>query len=189
MSALARLGRFVRGRSAQERCGLCAAVLEAVHPHLVQVDSGKLQCSCRGCATVMSHATGKFRRVPDRVHLLSDLKMTAEDWQGFAIPVGIAFFVRSTRLNGAVAFYPSPLGPVETSVPADAWGKALRANPVLDSIKADVEALLVRRPGDRPQAFIVPLDECYRLIALMRKTWRGFTGGEELARTVEEFFA
>jgi len=52
-----------------------------------------------------------------------------------------------------------------------------------------VEALLLRRGVDRADAFLVPLDECYRLTALVRKSWRGFTGGEDMAGIVDEFFA
>jgi hypothetical protein len=182
------LGRFVRGREAEERCGLCAATLAAVHPHLVQVDSGKLHCSCAGCASVLGPASGKFRRVPERVRAL-DLRMSAEDWQGFAIPVGIAFFVRSTPRGGAVAYYPSPLGPVETAVPNEAWEGLQAKNPLLGSLEADVEAVLIRRSVNRSEAFLVPLDDCYRLTALVRRSWRGFTGGEEMAGIVDEFFA
>ena len=188
MNALARLGRFVRGRSAEERCGLCAGTVGGVHPHLVQVASGKLHCSCPGCASVLGHSSGAFRRVPERILELPELCLTAEDWQGFAIPVGIAFFLRSTPRGGVVAFYPSPLGAVETSVPDDAWERTRRENPVLESLESDVEALLVRRGGARTEAFIVPIDECYGLVGLMRRTWRGFTGGEGVTKAVEEFF-
>jgi hypothetical protein len=189
VSALARLGRFVRGREAEERCGLCAASLGPVHPHLVQVESGRLHCSCAGCASVLGPASGKFRRVPERVRALADLRMTPEDWQGFAIPVGIAFFVRSTSRGGAVVFYPSPLGPVETAVPAEAWEGLLGKNPGLGALEPDVEAVLIRRGVERSDAFLVPLDECYRLTALVRQSWRGFTGGEALTGVVDEFFA
>jgi len=188
MNGLARLGRFARGRSPLERCGLCASTLDPVHPHLVQIDSGKLHCSCAACAGVLNSSGGRFRRVPDRISLLSELRMTAEEWQGFGVPVGIAFFVESTPRAGAVAFYPSPLGPVETTVPGGAWDTLRGRNPLVGTLQPDVEALLVRRSGAGSEAFIVPVDECYRLIALVRKAWRGFTGGEALAGVVEEFF-
>jgi hypothetical protein len=188
MNALARLGRFVRGPGVEERCGLCAAPLGPVHPHLVLVETGKLHCSCPGCASVLGSASGKFRRIEERVLALSDLRMTPEDWKGFAIPVGIAFFVRSTPRGGAVGYYPSPLGPVETAVPALAWEGLLEKNPPLRALEPDVEAFLVRRAADHTEAFVVPLDECYRLTALVRRSWRGFTGGEELSGILQEFF-
>jgi hypothetical protein len=189
VNAIARLGRFVRGRDAEERCGVCAAILGPVHAHLVQVESGKLHCCCAGCASVLGPASGKFRRVPERVRALPGLRMTPDDWKGFAIPVGIAFFVKSTPRGGAVAFYPSPLGPVETSVPPESWEALLGKNPELGALEPDVEALLLRRGVDRADAFLVPIDECYRLTALVRKSWRGFTGGEAMAGIVDEFFA
>lgn len=176
------LRRFAR-KPAGDRCGLCSVVLGSNHPHLVDA-RGKLLCSCAGCEAVLGEG-GKFRRVPRRVVRLADFRMTEEDWQGFAIPVGMAFFLKLSG-GGVRAFYPSPLGAVETSVPEGAWETLLRKNPRLGSLEADVEALLVRRSHGDP--FLAPIDACYGLVGLMRREWRGLTGGEGVERAVDRFF-
>jgi hypothetical protein len=35
----------------------------------------------------------------------------------------------------------------------------------------------------------VPIDACYELVGTMRKTWRGFDGGQEARTAMEDFFA
>ena len=52
----------------------------------------------------------------------------------------------------------------------------------------DVEALLVdRRPGSA-RGYRASIDECYRLVGLMRQHWRGFGGGAEAWRAIARFF-
>ena len=36
--------------------------------------------------------------------------------------------------------------------------------------------------------YIVPIDACYQLVGLIRLSWKGLSGGEEVWRAVEEFF-
>ena len=46
------------------------------------------------------------------------------------------------------------------------------------------------RPGGEPlEAFGVPLNRCYALVGLLRRRWRGWSGGGEVWGAVEEFFA
>ena len=176
MSAIARLRRFAARRPDVERCGLCGEGLAEVHPHLVEAGKGKPVCACGGCAAVFAHAGGKYRRVPERVTAVRvDEKLRAP----LGVPVGVAFF------RAGVAVYPSPLGAVESAVPAEAWEALLAETPALRSMEADVEALLVG-PGE---AFIVPLDAAYRLIGILRREWRGFTGGDAARAAIEAFFA
>jgi hypothetical protein len=54
-------------------------------------------------------------------------------------------------------------------------------------LEPDVEALLVRR--EPATCLLVPIDACYRLVGLVRRTWRGFDGGAEAWRDVDGFFA
>ncbi len=175
MSAIARLRSLVARRPAVERCGLCGEVLAEGHPHLVEAGRGKPLCACLGCATVFSHGGGKYRRVPERV---AALRVDEERRAALGVPVGIAFF-RAGR-----AVYPSPLGAVESSVPEGAWEALLAATPELRSMDPEVEALLLR-PGE---AFLVPIDAAYRLIGLLRREWRGFTGGDAVQGAVDAFF-
>lgn len=182
MNALRRIRDFAARPAPGERCALCATALEERHAHVVEAATGKLLCACMGCAMVLDHPTGRYRRVRDRVLRLVDFRLGDDEWKALGIPVGLAFFQR--RFEGVVAFYPSPLGAVESTVPPEAWESILRSNPALRSMEADVEALLVRRG----QGLIVPLDKCYELIGLIRREWRGFSGGDEVWPSVDRFF-
>ena len=53
------------------------------------------------------------------------------------------------------------------------------ANPVLAGLEPDVEALIVNRLGGAPQHAIAPIDECYRLVGLVRVSWQGISGGPQ----------
>ena len=56
-------------------------------------------------------------------------------------------------------------------------------------MQPDIEALLVNRPRDAErQGWLVPIDDCYRLVAVIRTRWRGFTGGKEVWLEIEGFF-
>jgi hypothetical protein len=35
----------------------------------------------------------------------------------------------------------------------------------------------------------VPVDDCYRLVATVRRSWRGFAGGDRVTAEIEAFFA
>lgn len=188
MNALFQLRKFAAGGRAEERCALCAAPLQARHPHVVQTDPGKLLCSCAVCVVLFDHESGKFRRVPDRVTRLGEFRMSDEQWRAFGIPVDLAFFQMRSSLGRVLAIYPSPLGAVESSVPIEAWESILQNDPTLRTLEPDVEGFLVRRAGPRKEYFIAPLDECYGLIGLMRREWKGFSGGDEVRHAVERFF-
>ncbi len=59
---------------------------------------------------------------------------------------------------------------------------------MLAKLSPDVEALLINRMNGAREYFWVPIDECYRLTGLVRKHWRGFSGGEEGWEQIERFF-
>jgi hypothetical protein len=53
--------------------------------------------------------------------------------------------------------------------------------------------LLVNRVGhDRglaePEYYVLPIDECYKLVGLIRARWRGFSGGTEVWQEIGSFF-
>ena len=90
-----------------------------------------------------------------------------------------------------VAFYPGPAGATESLLPLETWAEVVRANPVLESLTPDVEALLVYDMRKRAvfECYIVPIDACCELVGRMRRHWKGFDGGEEAWEDINTFFA
>ena len=149
-------------------------------------------CACQACKILFDRkeaGEGHYRLVPDRRLLIEDFRLEDSDWAALQIPVEMAFFFHSTRDERVSAFYPSPAGPTESLLRLDAWEDLERANPVLGSLEPDVEALLVNRARGARQHFIVPIEDPYRLVALMRSRWRGLAGGEDVWEAIEGFFA
>jgi hypothetical protein len=100
----------------------------------------------------------------------------------------MAFFFYSTPAERVVAFYPSPMGPTESLLKLSTWEELERYNPVLEGMERDVEALLVNRVLGAREHFLVPIDECYSLVGLIRMHWRGLSGGREVWEEIGRFF-
>jgi hypothetical protein len=176
----------------EERCGLCAEPIAPEHRHLVDLESRELLCACRACTILFDRGAaggGHFRLVPDRRLRLEHFQLDELQWAALQIPVDMAFFFRNSRAGRVMAFYPSPAGPTESLLELDAWDQLERDNPVLGSIEPDVEALLVNRARGAREYYVVPIDDCYVLVALIRTHWRGFTGGAEVWDEINSFFA
>jgi hypothetical protein len=188
-SAFAALRRFVRQRAMVERCDMCSAELAAEHQHLVEPQSRQLVCACQPCALLFSNQKGtKYKSVPRRIRFLSDFHLTDAQWEGLMIPINMAFFFHSTPDAKVIALYPSPAGPTESLLALDSWDEIVRDNPKLRSMEPDVEALLVNRVKEPAECYIVPIDECYKLVGLIRANWRGLSGGAGVWEEIERFF-
>jgi Family of unknown function (DUF5947) len=176
----------------EERCELCGEPIPPEHRHLIDVDSRALLCACRACQILFDRreAGGShYRLVPERRRHVEDFELDDATWAELRIPVEMAFFFHSTAAERVVAFYPSPMGATESLLELDAWQQLERANPVLESLEPDVEALLVNRARGARDHFVVPVDDPYRLVGLIRTEWRGLTGGQEVWQEIERFFA
>jgi hypothetical protein len=101
----------------------------------------------------------------------------------------MVFLVRCNASGSVRVFYPSPAGATEAFLDADSWMDITRSNPVLHTMQPDVEALLVYREKRTRNYYLAPIDECYRLTGLIRRHWRGFSGGNEVWEMIEQFFA
>jgi len=182
----------VRNRAAttEERCEMCAEPIEAEHSHLVNVGTRSLLCSCRACYLLFTQpgAAIAYRAVPDRYLTFPALVLGDGQWDDLQIPVGVAFFFHNSAMGKMVAFYPSPAGATESTLPLGAWDDVVKANPALGTLLADVEAVLVRRGEDETECFLVPIDSCYELVGHLRQLWRGFDGGKEARTAMSEFF-
>jgi hypothetical protein len=176
---------------AVEQCDLCAAPVPPGHRHLVDLDDRRLLCACRGCALLFDSKAaggGHLRLLPTRRRRLDGFVLDPAGWDRLRIPVDMAFFFRSTPAARVLAFYPSPAGPTESLLELEAWTELEAANPVLGEMEPDVEALLVNRAGERREHWIVPIDDCYELVGVIRTRWRGFGGGEEVWAGIDAFF-
>jgi hypothetical protein len=195
----ASLRRFLAPRetssadAAVERCELCANELAVEHPHLVDVAGRALKCACRPCALLFVDRTREmagtaYRTVPDRY--LHDPGFTLADaqWDALQIPVGMAFFLRSTVTDAVVACYPSPAGATESELDLTEFVDGVGAGRLGAVLEPDVEALLVRHDATRSECLLVPVDACYRLVGLVRRHWRGFDGGAEAWIHIDGFF-
>ncbi len=158
-------------------------------PHLVERSSQRLLCACDACAVLFSgQGAARFLRVPRRVRFLPDFRLTDMAWEALQLPISLAFFLQSTKAGRVVAFYPSPAGATESQIPLESWQELEKENPVLRNLGADVEALLVNRVTGASACFLVGIDECYKLVGLIRTHWRGLSGGITAWQEITRFF-
>ncbi len=193
------LRRFARPRPPVERCDLCGLELGPEHDHLLEPAARRLVCTCGPCTVLFGAQEGRrFKRVPRRVRRLDGFRLTDTQWEDLRLPINLAFFYFSTSANKVVACYPSPAGATESLLDLEAWGDIRRENPVLDTMTPDVEALLVDRLGDdrglggvagEAVCFMVPIDQCFKLVGIIRAHWKGFAGGDEVWEQIDTFFA
>ena len=193
--AFGTLQRFARRRESEERCELCGSAVAPEHEHLAEPGQRRLICSCQACAILFSGQVGqRYRRVPTVVRALPGFLLTDAQWDSLLVPINMAFFFANSATGRITAVYPSPAGATESLLPLENWEQIALANPVVRSMEPDVEALLVNRLGSVRgfpvnQYFLVPIDQCFKLVGLIRTYWRGLSGGEELWREVADYFA
>jgi hypothetical protein len=176
---------------AEEHCDLCAAPVGPVHRHLVDLKDRRMLCACRPCALLFDSAAaggGHLRLLPTRRRRLDDFVLDDAQWARLRIPVDMAFFFHSTEAERVSAFYPSPAGPTESLLELEAWTELQANNPALAELEPDVEALLVSRARSMREHWLVPIDDCYDLVGLIRSRWRGFDGGGEVWTEINRFF-
>jgi hypothetical protein len=175
----------------EECCELCGVVVADEHRHLVDLESRSLLCACRPCWLLFPEgAQQRYRAVPERHLSFPDFTLTRAQWEALEIPVGLAFFFRSSVLGRLVALYPGPAGAAESELPLGAWDDVAAANPQLAELRTDVEALFVRAEDpDRARCLLVPIDRCYELVGRLRRVWRGFDGGADARAELAAFTA
>jgi len=158
-TAVGVLRQFARKPRPAERCELCGVEVASQHPHL-----------------------------------LPNFHMTDAQWDSLMIPINMAFFFRSSPEARVVAMYPSPAGATESLLSLESWNETVAANPELEHMESDVEALLVNRIGHSrgftaAEYYLLPIDQCFKLVGIIRSQWRGFSGGTEVWQQIADFFA
>jgi hypothetical protein len=164
---------------------MCSAALSDQHRHTFDPTSRRIRCACDSCAILY---TAVYREIPSGVGTLPNFQISDAQWDDLMIPISLAFFSYSTPAQRMVALYPGPAGAAESLLRLDAWEEIASANPELYTLQPDVEALLVNRVGAAREYFLVPIDECYKLVGLIRLQWRGFSGGAVVWGEIAKFF-
>jgi hypothetical protein len=187
------LKRFARARAPVERCDLCGLEIGPEHDHLLDPAERRLACACGACAVLFSGRSGaRFRRVPREVTVLDGLTISDAQWNALRLPIDLAFFYHSTPQGRVVACYPSPAGATESLLELETWEELACSCPALAAMQPDVQALLVnrvRRGAGSGSCFLVPIDQCFRLVGVIRMHWKGFTGGAGVWQEIDHFFA
>jgi hypothetical protein len=76
----------------------------------------------------------------------------------------------------------------------EAWQEIEESHGALMQLKPDIEALLVNRVGHghgsaAAEYYIAPIDDCYRLVGVIRMHWKGLSGGAEVWTEISRFFS
>jgi hypothetical protein len=194
LRALARL--IPKRRSSEhagERCEICAALLSEDHPHSVDLEARTLVCVCRACALLFSrtNASARYKTVPDRVLADPQLAFGSEDWAQLGIPVRLAFAFLNSRIERWIAVYPSAAGPTEAQIDPSAWSEIQERSALFAKLEPDVEAFLAygKRSESTSRAFLAPIDRCYEIVARVRRSWKGYDGGDAVRAEIEAIFA
>jgi len=173
-----------------EQCELCSVRVPLQHRHLLETEKRQIVCACDSCAMRFEGVVeGRYKIIPRDARALPDFQMSDAEWETLALPINLAFFFYHSPQRKMVAMYPSPAGATESLLPLTAWETLAARNSALRTLEPDVEALLINRVRQQRAYYIVPIDKCFELVGLIRMSWRGFSGGEEVWRDIERFFS
>lgn len=174
---------------ASEVCDFCSSVLFAQHRHLLEMSNRKIICACDACALRFENANGgRFKLIPREGRALLNFELSQEDWDSLGFPIELVFIYKNGVSGAPMAICPSPAGATESPLPLDNWRTIIAANPDLEDLRPDVEALLINRTCQSRDHFIVPVNVCFELAGLVRRNWRGFSGGRRVWGEIETFF-
>ena len=182
---VAALRRFVPVRAGKEKCDACGVSIASEHIHQFDPETRLIHCACDSCAALYR---GTYKRIPSTVTALPDFNLSDAQWDDLLIPISLAFFTYSSAAGRVVALYPGPAGASESLLRLDAWVEIAAENPELQGLEPDVQALLVNRVGATREYFIVPIDECYKLVGIIRTRWSGLSGGAAVWGEIAAFY-
>jgi len=168
------------------RCDLCGLVVPEPHRHVLDLQGGELLCTCRACTLLFSREAagrGHYRLVPETRIRLDDVPT-----DDLGVPVGLVFLVPHDD-GTATAHYPGPLGATRHEVDPPVWAALRRRCPALADMAPEVQAVLLHTARGADEHWLVPIDDCYRLVAVIRGEWRGLSGGSSVWPAIERFFA
>jgi hypothetical protein len=179
---LQRLLRKPAPQAPGERCDYCAEPVGAEHGHLIDLQARRIMCSCRPCYIVFQPAgaaQGRYKTVPTRYLEVDGFALDVAAWERLQIPIGLAFFFYNSAEARTVALYPGPAGATESQLDLGAWNEIVAEHGEIGTLEPDVEAILVLRRAGVTRAFVIPIDAAYRLVGIIRLSWKGFDGGDD----------
>ena len=178
------LRRFVRPpappapRAEAGRCELCPLSLPDDHKHLLDLEERRIVCVC---ADLLVDALGRRALPADRLaHAVARRRSSSRTSCGRSSRSRSAWRSSCARATSGkvVGLYPSPAGATECELDLEAWDRLVAANPVLEDLDPDAEALIVNRmavaarPRDRPARRLLPA----------RRDRQGDLGGDQRRR-------
>lgn len=190
--SLARLAIDDATMRADVRCELCGGPLAGTHRHVVELGQHGVQCVCHACGILFARGAGsRFRTIPDRVRIASSFGLSPARWAELGIPVALAFCYRDSLRGAGVVCYPGPAGVTDAALEPSVWDAICDATPLAADLEPDVEALIVRggRGVTALSCYLVPISTAYDLVGRLRRSWQGFSGGEQADAELESFFA
>jgi len=181
------------GRGAVRVCG---QLLPARHSHVVHIE--RRQPALRLPALLSPFLLGGSRGregqsgAGKRFSISAKASFPRRSGTGCRSRSILAFFFFNSSLGRTVVFYPSPAGATESLLPLETWEELVREHPRLATLKPGMSKRFspgngLRRRINLPAAFIVPIDACYELVGIVRRTWKGFHGGEEAWQAIAAF--
>jgi hypothetical protein len=168
-------------------CDLCNTSVPPDHRHMLNLYERQIVCVCESCWALRS-GDADFRPVGSRTLWLEEFRLPEELWAQFRIPIGLAFFMHSSVTGCIVAMYPSPAGATESELHFETWSRLVEMNPILTTMEADAEGLIVNRMSEPHSFAIAPIDRCYMLVGLIKASWEGISGGSGVEKAIAAYF-
>ena len=180
----AALAQRSRGRARGRRSSAATCAARRSRPSTATCSTCRareLLCACRACALLFDRAR-RARPLPARARPAAAARRLRARRRrvGGAAAAGRhgVLLPRSAPAGRVRGVLPEPDGRRPSRCSSSTRGSSSRrANPVLATLEPDVEALLVNRARGAREHWLVPIDDCYALVGLIRTRWRGLTGG------------
>ena len=164
------------------------------HPHVVDLQSRSLMCTCRPCYLLFTDQDGR-PALPRRARPLPvpprAPARARRDWDELQIPVGLAFLFRNSVQDRMVAFYPARPAPPSPSCrwrPGTGSSRPTRrSRPCGPTSRRCWCAAAAATDGFT--CHVVPIDACYELVGRLRTTLARLRRRQEAREALDAFFA
>ena len=134
----------------------------------MEVSTREIMCVCRPCSILFDSeaaSEGRYRLVPDRLLNLEDFEMSDAQWENLRVPVDMAFFFYNTPAEKGRGVLSQPHGAdgvaTGTARPGRSWRRATRC---WKTWSGTWRRSWSTGRGGRSDHFLVPIDECYKLV-------------------------